>query len=187
MMREINHKSICKGLLCRAESRWRNFGNCESCAWFKPTDDRGHGYCDDAAIYRATAHYIEVNLPFHEKELILPCKKCGKDRGSAVRYSDNAWRMICFGCGYCTKEKETREDAIYAWNQRKAGQVIENLEAKPIRCKQANIIDVIEPDGSVTHFDYNAYENPETMSNFLERPTSDAVLKLKFEGGQVLK
>lgn len=54
---------------------------------------------------------------------LMPCKKCGYNRGRRIPYghfqSDAiTYRISCPKCGYCTKEKETLEEAIKAWNRR---------------------------------------------------------------------
>lgn len=57
------------------------------------------------------------------EERILNCKKCGWEHSRVIPYghldhSVTTYRVSCPRCGYCTKEKNTREEAIGAWNQR---------------------------------------------------------------------
>ena len=54
---------------------------------------------------------------------LLPCKKCGHQPGRKIRYghfssNKETYRISCPACGYCTKEKDTFEEAIAAWNYR---------------------------------------------------------------------
>ena len=51
------------------------------------------------------------------------CKKCGWNRPRLIVYGhvytpENTYRITCPRCSYCTKEKQTKEEAINAWNQR---------------------------------------------------------------------
>ena len=51
------------------------------------------------------------------------CKKCGWNRPRLIVYGhfntpENTYRITCPKCSYCTKEKQTKEEAITAWNQR---------------------------------------------------------------------
>lgn len=51
------------------------------------------------------------------------CKKCGWNRPRLIVYGhfntpENTYRITCPKCSYCTKEKQTKEEAINAWNQR---------------------------------------------------------------------
>ena len=57
------------------------------------------------------------------EERILNCKKCGWEHFRVTPYGHldhniTTYRVSCPRCGYCTKEKDTREEAIGAWNQR---------------------------------------------------------------------
>jgi hypothetical protein len=54
---------------------------------------------------------------------LMPCKKCSYSRGRIIPYghfqSDEiTYRIACPRCSYCTKEKNTKDMAIEAWNQR---------------------------------------------------------------------
>ena len=50
---------------------------------------------------------------------LLPCKKCGYPDWRHLHYiHPEAWRISCTHCGYCTKEKKTKDEAEKAWNQR---------------------------------------------------------------------
>ena len=51
------------------------------------------------------------------------CKKCGWNRPRLIVYGHfnstaDTYRITCPRCSYCTKEKQTKEEAINAWNQR---------------------------------------------------------------------
>lgn len=50
-----------------------------------------------------------------------PCKKCGNDIPNLItygRFNDNheTFRCTCSVCGYQTKEKLSKQDAVDAWN-----------------------------------------------------------------------
>lgn len=51
------------------------------------------------------------------------CKKCGWNKPRLIVYGHfnsvkDTYRISCPICSYCTKEKQTREEAINAWNKR---------------------------------------------------------------------
>lgn len=47
-----------------------------------------------------------------------PCKKCGYEYGRTIHYYGDTYRISCPSCSYSTKEKQTLDEAIIAWNQR---------------------------------------------------------------------
>lgn len=54
---------------------------------------------------------------------LKPCKKCGYGHGRVITYghfrsAQNTYRVSCPQCSYCTKEKQSREEAVEAWNRR---------------------------------------------------------------------
>ena len=49
---------------------------------------------------------------------LLPCKKCGKSDWRHLHYIPEELMISCSNCGYCTKEKKTKNEAENAWNQR---------------------------------------------------------------------
>ena len=62
-------------------------------------------------------------LQISPANLLLPCKKCNHSPGRIITYGHLTpriftYRISCPKCGYCTKEKETVDEAIVAWNQR---------------------------------------------------------------------
>ena len=48
----------------------------------------------------------------------LNCKRCHGDRHRLIRYAHGGFRISCPLCGYCTKMKNTIDDAVIAWNER---------------------------------------------------------------------
>lgn len=78
---------------------------------------------------------------------LMPCKKCGYDTGRIIPYghfqsNQTTYRISCPKCGYCTKEKETVEEATEAWNKRKC-----NDELKPCPFCGAHPVREYLPDG----------------------------------------
>ncbi len=55
---------------------------------------------------------------------LKPCKKCGYLHGRRINYYGHAfsnkktYRITCPQCSYCTKEKDSLQEAIDAWNYR---------------------------------------------------------------------
>lgn len=55
---------------------------------------------------------------------LLPCKRCGRNFThrliiySHLSFNNKTYRLSCINCGYCTKEKNTEEEARKAWDQR---------------------------------------------------------------------
>ena len=54
---------------------------------------------------------------------LKPCKKCGHLHGRRINYGHAfsnkiTYRITCPQCSYCTKEKDTLQEAIDAWNYR---------------------------------------------------------------------
>lgn len=51
-----------------------------------------------------------------------PCKRCSSFRHRIIPYRNTngferiTYRITCPNCGYATKEKDTLEEAVYAWN-----------------------------------------------------------------------
>lgn len=54
---------------------------------------------------------------------MLSCKKCNH-RGRIIRYghfnepNKTTYRISCPNCSYSTKEKNTKQEALFAWNFR---------------------------------------------------------------------
>lgn len=51
------------------------------------------------------------------------CKKCGYPYGRRINYghafnNKTTYRITCPRCSYCTKEKDTIQEAVDAWNYR---------------------------------------------------------------------
>lgn len=60
------------------------------------------------------------------------CKKCGYPHGRCINYGHAfsnkiTYRISCPQCSYCTKEKDTLQEAVDAWNYRNRK---ENLNEK---------------------------------------------------------
>ena len=54
---------------------------------------------------------------------LKPCKKCGYVHGRRIDYgyafsNKTTYRITCPKCSYCTKEKNSLQEAIDAWNCR---------------------------------------------------------------------
>lgn len=65
----------------------------------------------------------EIEVKKLTERALKPCKRCGYDHGSIIPYghfqsNQTTYRISCPRCSYCTKEKETVEDAAEAWNRR---------------------------------------------------------------------
>ena len=67
---------------------------------------------------------VKAVLQIRPADLLLPCKKCSHSPGRVIIYGHPhtpltfSYRISCPKCSYCTKEKETINEAIAAWNQR---------------------------------------------------------------------
>ena len=53
-----------------------------------------------------------------EEKNALPCKKCGAGFLRILYSVGGRVAISCPKCSYCTKYKQTKEEAIDAWNQR---------------------------------------------------------------------
>jgi hypothetical protein len=65
----------------------------------------------------------EIEVKNDKTNFLMPCKKCGYNNGRIVPYghfqsNQTTYRISCPKCSYCTKEKETVEEAAEAWNRR---------------------------------------------------------------------
>ena len=72
-----------------------------------------------------------------QDKVINPCKRCGYDRPRLITYGHidanrYTYRITCPNCSYCTKEKDTAEQAINAWNR--------PLHSPPKKQRQLDII-----------------------------------------------
>lgn len=61
---------------------------------------------------------------------LLPCKKCGYAPGRRITYGHffgrkSTYRISCPSCSYCTKEKQTKQEAEEAWNRRAEPNMVE--------------------------------------------------------------
>lgn len=73
----------------------------------------------------------ESDLDNSSRKQYASCKKCGAvDTMRTLRYSENNWRCVCLMCGYATKRKNSKADAIFAWNQQPYKKLIKEIGMK---------------------------------------------------------
>lgn len=64
--------------------------------------------------YACVLNWLEMEA----EEGLLPCPFCGETPVCCHDEQLNVYWMKCFGCGLLTKDYDTKEEAIAAWNRR---------------------------------------------------------------------
>ena len=59
-----------------------------------------------------------IRHPNSDETVIRNCKKCSSPFGRILHYRDGGFRISCPICSYCTEKKQSKEEAVSAWNQR---------------------------------------------------------------------
>lgn len=71
---------------------------------------------------------------------LLPCPCCGCAADAWYSAQTKRWSVKCYVCGLRTREYDTEQEAIEAWNTR-AERTCENMQEHGFECSECGFLD----------------------------------------------